>query len=67
MNSLYELRGMFDSDPESLRLISDRALSENMGVVNMVECVVPLIDAIKERIATTNPDPAYENGSSSAY
>ena len=51
--TLIDLRKLFDTDLARLKRMSDEAFLENQHVINMDECVMPLIEIFRDHRATT--------------
>ena len=49
--ALIEFRKLFDDDPARLKSMSDEAFLENQRVINMDECVLPLMEIIRDHRA----------------
>ena len=46
--SLLEMRELFSTDPAALQRIADRALADNAPLIDMNECVRPLLEIMDE-------------------
>jgi glycosyltransferase involved in cell wall biosynthesis len=65
LECLLQVRRMFDEQPQAVSVMTERAFSRNAALIDMTECVVPLVEFIAGRLgpgARLNPRPGHGTG-----